>query len=257
MKYPAQDVTFIIPVQVDHPDRVQNLQTTVAFLLKYFDCKILIMENMPKNGEAFLAVDKAADFDFCRHSHFHRTRMLNDMTRAANTPIVFNWDADVVVPPAQIEAAIQVLRNGADIAYPFSGVHECVERADAVKFWQSLDTKDLANKRHRNWDNPIKSVGGCLGYRVDSYWRVGGENENFISYGPEDSERWHRYKTLGLKVVRIGGSLYHIEHFKGPNSSTANPHFAANNREWERIKRMSRQHLENEIKTWSWAKKVS
>lgn len=253
MKYLAKDVTFIIPVQVDHDDRVKNLQTTVDFLQKYFDCNIIVGENVP-DGNCYLGEYEAGGFSQLqfRIQVFHRTRMLNEMTKAANTPIVFNWDADVVVPPAQINAAIEALRNGADIAYPFSGVHECVERRDAVRFWHTLDTKDLAIKRHRNWDNPTKSVGGAVGYKVSSYWKSGGENENFISYGPEDSERFHRYRTLGLKVVRIGGSLYHIEHFKSENSLPVHQHFKANEKEFERIKKLSREELQKEVNGWPW-----
>ena len=254
-RFPAPDVTFISPIQYDHSDRIHNLRTTVAFLMKYFDTNFIIGENWPTGVHG--TKPGPYPIQYSAHENFHRTKMLNDMTRAAATDIVFNWDADVIVPAPQVIEAIERLRAGVDVCYPFDGTHECVDRVDAARFWDSLDIADLAVKRHRNWNNPTKSVGGCLGYRVSSYWRVGGENENFISYGPEDSERWHRYRVLGLNVARVGGSLYHIEHWKGNDSSTSNPFFAANQREFERIKRLSKEQLQNEIKTWEWAKQVS
>lgn len=255
MKYPALDCTFVIPVQVDHMDRVKNLQVTVEFLTKHFDTNIIVGENST-DGHYKLGWYNEPGHTKLEFAYpvFHRTQMLNDLTRMATTPIVFNWDADVIVPPGQIWEAIVWLRAGRDVVYPFDGTHECVDRKDAIAFWETLDTRALSWCRHRNWDNPTKSVGGCLGYRVASYWAAGGENEHFISYGPEDSERFHRYQVLGLNVARVGGSLYHIEHWKGENSLTTHAHFGANNKEFARIKAMTKEQLQKEISTWSWAK---
>ena len=36
--------------------------------------------------------------------------------------------------------------------------------------------------------------------KTEIYKKAYGENENFISYGPEDQERAYRFKKLGYKV---------------------------------------------------------
>jgi len=79
------DVTFIIPVSYDHPDRCSNLETVVQYINQYFYTNIIIGEINTK----ILGPNKSTEymrFDFA--GQFHRTKALNEMTKAANTPYV-------------------------------------------------------------------------------------------------------------------------------------------------------------------------
>lgn len=245
------NTTFIIPVKYDHPDREQNLCAVMDYLRKNFDYPIIIGEVQTKQFNYFTKAEYI-HFDL---PNFHRTKALNELTKAAKTPYVFNYDADVIIPVGQLKTAVKWLQEGADIVYPFDGTHACVERYDAQDFFTSLDTKDFKlGSRYRNWHNPTKSVGGAIGYNVESFWKAGGENENFISYGPEDSERFYRYTTLGLDVRRVPGPLYHIEHHKSLDSCNKHPLFQANENEWQRVKKMNKEQLQTEINNWPWIK---
>ena len=45
------DVTFLITVRIDSIIRLENLLMTTRFLLRYFDCKIIVLETAPyENG---------------------------------------------------------------------------------------------------------------------------------------------------------------------------------------------------------------
>jgi predicted glycosyltransferase involved in capsule biosynthesis len=85
-----------------------------------------------------------------------------------------------------------------------------------------------------------------------SFIRAGMENENFISWGPEDSERFNRYHILGLTVQRIPGAMYHMDHYVGENSSPKNEHFKANEKEFLNVVTRNKNKLEEYINSWDW-----
>ena len=101
--------------------------------------------------------------------------------------------------------------------------------------------------------NP-NSVGGALFFHKERYREIGWENENFISWGHEDWERIHRVKFLGYELCRTNGVLYHLTHSRTSNSNERNPFYVFNGQEIQRIKRLNKEQLLNEIKKWKWKK---
>lgn len=56
---------------------------------------------------------------------------------------------------------------------------------------------------------------------------IGGENERFTGWGPEDAERMRRCRILGHKVNWIDhGIMFHLAHPKSSNSSYFNQDMA-------------------------------
>lgn len=247
-KIDLTDTTFIIPVYYDHEDRRQNLTLTLAFLNTYFDTNIMIGE---QGAHEFEYLDGYADYVHFTYDRFHRTRMINDMAKMANTPIVVNWDCDNLCSVAQISEAVNAVRNGADISYPFDGTVYRVPRHQFSKVIESLDICDLDEKLCAEKKS---SVGHAVVMNKKSFIRSGMENEHFISWGPEDAERWHRYHILGLSIQRIPGAIWHLDHWIGENSSTKNEYFHANDREFLKVSTKKKPQLEEYINTWNWVK---
>ena len=71
--------------------------------------------------------------------------------------------------------------------------------------------------------------GHCIFFNTDVYREFGGENEEFISYGPEDKERGIRFKAFTDKIEWLDDVVFHFEHHRGNDSSLANPHINPNN----------------------------
>ena len=238
-KYDLSDVTFIIPVLYDHEDRKQNLETIVNYL-KRFKTNIIIGE---QGGNKFEYLPcKYMKFDY---PVFHRTKMLNAMTDKADTPIVFNYDADVLFSPIQIIKAVNRMREGIDFVYPYDGRFVRIPKSDI----NYRTYKDVGFFKGRyTGDEKKESVGGCIGYLKKSFIEAGGENERFVSYAPEDMERCYRFKKLGYKVEFIDGKLFHLDHFVGDNSSARNKFFPANNKEWELIKKLTPGQIRERVK---------
>lgn len=244
------DVTFTIPVSYDHPDRKENIYTTAMYLRAYFDMDIVIGEQGGNEFEPIM--QKACIYYSFNYQTFHRTRMLNVMAGEATTPIVCNYDADVLLPPLQILEAVHQIRTGkADFVYPYDGRFARVPRRLLPTIKKRMDTGELRCLIFEGTKpGQMLSVGGCLFVNREKFFEAGGENEKMISYAPEDLERKYRFEKLGYKVTRIPGQLYHIDHYISENSSTKHRYFTKNLAEWERIQRMDAKQLRQYVDTW-------
>jgi hypothetical protein len=248
MKTNLLDTTFIIPVSYDHPDRLENLNLVREYLNHHFDTNIIV-------GEIGTHVMKS-NMQFYYGGIFHRTKALNYMTLMAKTPYVVNWDADVLVEPHQIDTMIYALRSGNDVAYPYDGRFLLVPRSYIRPIQDTMTLKALQYVKFQSMGATSAtgpSYGGAVGYSKEAFIRAGGENENFVSMGAEDQERWRRFNLL-LKVSRVPGPLYHINHHRGVNSTFKHEHGRANQIYWDKLCRMTDQQFIEHIKTFTWLK---
>ena len=251
-KFDLKDVTFTIPVFYDHADRSQNLSLNICMLMKDFDTNIHIQE---QGGLHFAGFGQWVKYESRKDlQHFHRTKMLNDMANAAHTPIVVNWDADVIVPPAQLlEAARQIREGVSEVVYPYDGRFARVPRTYFDVLERFLDVGRLAGQSFKGTHpGDTQSVGGAVMALKPAFVRAGMENENFISYGPEDVERFERFRKLEIKVSRVKGILFHMDHHIGDNSSLKHIHARQNEAEFARISKMTRSRLKREVDSWPW-----
>lgn len=240
------DCTFIIPVQYDHQDRADNLRLNLL-CLEDLDCNIIIGENGPKH---FTHKQTKQRFDF---NKFHRTKMINELTRSSGTEIVCNWDADVICPPMQLYLAVEAIKEGSDIVYPYDGRFARVPRKHYNDVLRYGDIGILSKFNFRGMNEAdTRSVGGAVMYNKKRFFEAGGENERMVSYAPEDLERFYRFKAMGLKIERIEGVIYHMDHFIGVNSFIRHPDYRDNYREWEKIKVMDNLELKKYVASWEW-----
>jgi len=257
IKIDLRDVTFMIPVHYDHNDRKQNLSLNVCLLQKYFDTNIIIGEQ----GSQFFGnyENYGCEYVLYNYKNFHRTKMLNKMAETARTSIIVNWDADVFISPLQILYSIERIRLGnADVVYPYDGRFARVPRVPYFKeLERALDVGIFSPHQFKGMlDGDKPSVGGAVIFNRQKYFEGGGENENFIAYGPEDVEREVRFTRLGYKVERTQGALFHLDHYKGANSKCAgNPFDKQNHDELEKIYSFSKSELRNYVNTFKWLTK--
>lgn len=257
-KFDLKDVTFTIPVHYDHKDRRENLQIILNFIHAHFDTNVIIGEQGSKVFHSLADVYNYRYMHFPNMKQFHRTKMLNDMAVMSPTAYIANYDADNLVPPLQLMLAIDALKEGVDMIYPYDGRCARVRREKwALKLEQETDCGILVKEQFRGTRAiDALSVGHIIIWNKQSFIDCGMENENFISYGPEDVERYERAEKLELSIKKIKGITYHIDHYTGENSSGSNPFFGKNYEELERIRNMSKEKLKEEVKSWKWMENI-
>lgn len=256
MKIDLSDVTFNIPVKIDSRDRARNLFVCVNYINRYFDTNIIVCE---QNDNYVADILKNAKYIYLHFesnvnkNEIHRTAQLNLMCMKSNTPIIVNYDCDVLLPIDQYVISTELIRNNeADVVYPYNGQFLNIDDKSIEQFmiYYDLDKIDKSNFAHIGPpDKP--SVGGAIFYNKQSFINSGMENENFFGWGFEDNERFYRFNTLGLKIKRTDKSLYHMNHEKVQFNSSR---IWTNSREMNYIKSLDKEQLLKLIKTWEWCK---
>jgi len=222
-KYSLLDFTFLIPVRIDSIVRLENLIVSVNYILKHFNTNILILQASDyDNGLVKKNINRNIQYIFVedRDSVFYRTKYINQMTLESKTPLIGIWDADVIIHYKQIINAVEKLREGYEIAYPYNG--DFYDTSDIIReqFWKKPDIKVLM--RHQKKMEMIygkQLKGGAVFVKKEAYLKAGLENEKFYGWSPEDSERYDRFKIFNYKIYRSNGCLYHLTHSRGSNST--------------------------------------
>ncbi len=239
------NTTFIIPVKIEHEDRYRNAKTVLGFLNHHFNTNVFIFESSNDGTSKLDFLDGLKNLSIKKwiiqdEGTFHRTKYLNIMLEEVTTEVVVNYDIDVILDPSNYLECQNLISSGEfDMIYPyeFSGYGDPIESMGQIQvlgnfnhnsFREEFSTTVIKNSPHAIAYNPAE-CGHCIFFRTDVYKKFGGENEEFISYGPEDKERMLRFQNLGTKVGwRKGERVFHFEHFRGQDSWSTNPHFQKN-----------------------------
>ena len=263
-----ENTTFIVPLRIESDDRLRNVIVSTCYLLDNTDCKIIIQEvdqqsvfHIKAEPQIVECVgDKASRlkhvFEESKEPIFHRTRILNDMTMMADTPVVVNYDCDILLPLTSYEESEKLIMDGTyDVVYPYGDgnwQYQVFADDDLVsRFINDEYNLSVLEQKSKIYD---AKYGFCQFFDREKYIEGGLENENFIAYGYEDNERWYRFNTMGYNVGRLDAHVYHLEHARTANSWFSNPYIDNNKNLYERIQGMNRKELHEYYKEVDYVK---
>ena len=266
-RFDLTKTTFIIPLRIETDDRMRNIITTLIYLVRNFDTKIIVKEVDKESvyeREVLPLLEQALEPEWLSCIHhifeqsdeftFHRTKILNDMLWMVDTPVVANYDSDIILPLESYINATNMRAKGwvhpdaegaqpVKIIYPYGyGDYQfqChVGDNEVTNFINSGFNFEYFNGHMRQWD---AKYGFCQFFDTEEYKKLGGENENFIAYGYEDDERHFRFNLLS-SVGRIHEYVYHLEHGRTKNSWFNNPYCEDNKKLWEELKVKGKKSL--------------
>lgn len=248
------DLTFLIPTKIETEDRLRNIVSSVSYLLRHIQAKVLVKEvsNHPTfKFRAIPEIKKYADISNLEYLYeesneplFCKSKVLNDLIIAADTKIVANYDADCILPISSYYDAYNLINSEqADVVYPYGcGVYQW--RAEYnfeiyEQFVNVLDTSVLDNKKILS----NSTIGWTQFVNRQKYIDSFMMNENFISWGCEDDEFYYRMSILGNRIARLDNYVYHLEHSRTHNSWFNNPNFNNNYQLWNQIKTFDKNQL--------------
>jgi hypothetical protein len=259
------DTAFVVPVRIDSPDRLRNLDLVLTWLGRNFEGhQTLVLEHGRAAEAESTAREHGAEHVFLRSDGcFHKSRVFNLGLALADRAFVLLYDCDVLVPAPAIERAIETLRRDeADYVYPYNGVMLEVRCGDDAPR-AVLDGAFLASTivSHGevaealpddttclNGSESEPSTGGALACKRRALLLHGGFNPNIVSYGCEDTELETRVRKLGARVVRLPGfNCFHVRHRRGPDSRYNHLH-AANLAEWKKVEAMSAEEVSEYVR---------
>lgn len=245
-------VTFNIPVKIDCPERLHNLEVCISYLQHHFATHIIVYE-VSEDGVSKIPFipDIKHHIKKLGNELFHRTKYLNEMALLSNTSVIANYDCDVLIPPDQLVLAAKGCNNGeCDGCYPYNGLFVNMPRSFIPRILKDMDLSFVDVKTTENFGT--NSMGGAIFWNKAKFIDGGMENEHFVSWGYEDWERLNRFRKLGYKIGRTGGALYHISHPRGKDSCDANPAYKHNGKVYDAIMAMSKEQLRAYIDKQPW-----
>ena len=260
-----KNCTIIIPVKIEHPDRYRNAKTVLGFLNKHMETNVFIYEICDDGISKLDFLDTLKNLKIKHWKSedegvFHRTKYLNIMLDEVETPVVANYDIDVIIKADFYEKIANSISEGdSDVIYPYrfgsGGQRRVLDNFDYEKFYDSgfdLNYIDVAGPRS-DYDS---EYGHCIFFNTEIYKKYGAENENFVSYGPEDKERGERFVKMGFNVNWVSESMiYHFEHYRGSDSSNNNPYITPNWNVYNECKAMEGDQLITYYKNQEYNKK--
>lgn len=248
------DLTFLIPIRIETEDRLRNVISSVSYLLRNIPAKVIVKEvsNHPTfRFRALPEIRKYANtdnltflFEENNDPFFCKSKVLNDLLVESDTKVVANYDADCILPISSYHQAYSAINDDqVDVVYPYGcGVYQWrAEYNPEVyeEFVQSLDTSVLDKKKVLY----NSTIGWVQFVNRQKYIQSYMMNENFISWGCEDSEFYYRMSFLENRIARIDNYVYHLEHSRTFNSWFSNPNFNSNNNLWNAIKTFDRNQM--------------
>lgn len=206
------DVTALITVRIDSPERKANLLTLIKILSRDYQMSVYILE-VDRKQRIQISNNPELKYTFVKDEDpiFHRTKYLGQMQQEISTPFFAIWDLDAIVIPSQVFEAVTALRrNKAIMSFPFDGRVNFVDPVLSALFRKTLNYNVLTNL----YSNTVcyYSIGAlCFLDRI-KYLEIGGENLSFSGWGFEDNERVIRMELNDLPIYRANGCLYHLFH---------------------------------------------
>ena len=265
-RWDLSECTFIMPLRIESADRMRNVITTIIYLLRNFDTKVIVkevdVESIFEQSVQPALEEALEDFQLEGLTHifeqsddytFHRTKIINDMLWMVDTPYVANYDCDILLPKTSYPYALNLIKNGTPREDGSTYYPKCVYPYGLGTFQAQIHTDDdeiseFINSKFnfevfQKWRPYDAKYGFVQFFDTEEYKRLGGENEGFIAYGYEDDERYHRFNTCST-VARMNENVFHLEHKRTSNSWFNNPHIEANRSLWEKLMSCEKPELE-------------
>ena len=247
------DLSFVIPIRVDTPDRLENCETILRFLLKHFpEAEIQLIEEDTQTKTASLRQSFPTvvwHFKF-NDKHFSRGAALNTGFLRSTRRCVCAYDTDILLDPSAVRKAVSLIRSGRwSIVIPFNLIFVELSGERRKSVIESLDIGGLSGiaklsdvPKHPEIAARVLS-GAIMLCDRDIAVMEGGYNRKMVSYGWEDIEFFKRFEKLGYFSFMLSNfNLIHLDHRRGPDSRI-NEMYEINRAEFEKIMKMSKAEL--------------
>jgi hypothetical protein len=244
-----QDIDFVIPIFIDHNDRLRNLKIAIKYLQKLGCNNIFVNEYYREDAKASNIVPGYISTNISGCEYYNKMTCGNELyDKFCNSNIVCLYDADVLTAKKDLaDCYNKLVFSDYDFAYPYNG-----------KFYDIPE--NLVENLNSDLTTPIDinactffapaSHGGCVMFKRNVFEQGGKLNPNFKNVGYDDDEINIRFQKIGFKKYRSSSPLLHMTHFRGNTTYNHSKFVEHNAQECGKVSNMSVEHLRDYIKCW-------
>ena len=212
-------LSCIVPWRAGDPEREQNLHACLAGVLAQGLDEVVLVELAPVpsgiNVSAGVQVLFVAD-----PTDFNRGRAINEGLHCVDGERVLILDADVLL----WENWLHDSRGALEVTpalLPFDRVHYLrPSYSDQLRQQAApIGRPGLLHQRAERVSTTAK--GGALWVHRETFWQVGGFDEEYVGWGGEDDDFHMRLECVQHVPRLVGWPLLHLWHPKGDRSTSS------------------------------------
>lgn len=193
-KAQSSDISVILPV--GGADRTALFSATLASFLRQRRAAIEII--VVESGEKPLfkhLCPESVKYCFVQrdaNEDFNKSQLMNIGATEATSPVLLLHDADIVVPVHYVEQALEIIAQGWEAVRPIRLLF-CLDQPASSSF-----ISDNSSMPAEVSDVMQNFPGASTVVLSDSYWAIGGHDEQFRGWGGEDVDFLQRLQTRKL-----------------------------------------------------------
>jgi len=225
-------LSYLLTYRESDAERRANLLAVLAWLGQFPDIEVVLVEQdalprlqapLPSFVSMIFAYNPGA---------FNRAWGLNVAFRHAHATLLACADADMLLEPEALRAAIQAGQR-AEAVKPYRALHD-VDAAGSEKVRTApgdVGKLDLAGHLASRADKGehVNFGSGMFLIRRDVYHRIGGFDERFVGWGGEDDAMTIKLRRLGVGLAESNDrAAWHLWHPRSAQTTSGQPHYAAN-----------------------------
>ena len=252
-------ISIIIPIRIDNPARLNNLNHCLSFLIANFaGAEIIVVESDAKTKLENVRNNftKVAFHLLNTKERFCKSETMNYGVNKATMPIIATWDADIIIHPKAIAEAYKLMTGQKfRVISPHNTMVMDIKGKLLEEFVKNFDFNllpPLNSIRSNQNQNGVKIkpglVGGIAMFEKEALLHAGGYNRNMISYGWQDVEVLKRMNKLGYYNYILGKfDMIHLNHSRGIDSKM-NTFYDKNKKEFYKVINMNRKELNDYVR---------
>jgi hypothetical protein len=225
-------LSYLLTYRESDAVRRANLLAVLEWLGQFADTEVVLVEQdaLPRL-QAPLPAYVSAIFAY-NPGPFNRSWGLNVAFRGAHANLLACADADVLMEPEGLRAAVQAGQR-AEAVKPYRTLHD-VDAAGSEKVRAAaadVGKVDLSGHLTSRADQGehVNFGGGLFLIRRDVYHRIGGFDERFVGWGGEDDAMTLKLRRLGVGLAEANDRVaWHLWHPRSTQTTSGQPHYHAN-----------------------------
>lgn len=235
------NVDFLLPVYIEHPDRLRNLNIILSYLKKIGAQNVFVNEHYRDRPKITTLIDNYISKDITSIGYFNKMECGNKLFDTfSKSKIVCLYDVDVLVTKKDIQQSIKMLESDYDFINPFDGQFYDIPEDIVEQLQFNLEINIDLNKCKLLC--PFMH-GGCVMFKRDVFINGGKLNPNFKNVGFDDDEINIRFTKLGYNKGRTTSPLLHLTHHRSETSYNYNKFNDNNSAEAVKLEKMTKQEI--------------
>jgi cellulose synthase/poly-beta-1,6-N-acetylglucosamine synthase-like glycosyltransferase len=224
------------------PDRLNNLRRVIDWVNGFSGVEVLLIEQDKHTKISHLNLPAKHIF-IKSNVPYNKSWSFNVALKYAKSNIIVYGDSDLIMDPHKFIEAIKVVADGCEMVSPYNSVVDLTPQESNMSFEEILKINRIGRGEAANDIEKVPLCGGICLFRKEALVKIGGWNEDFLSWGGEDDSQSFVVKNF-LNWKEMTAKCYHLYHDR---TQPDLKYYQRNLQLLQKISQMSKEQLQKMI----------